>query len=263
MAADGCRGWMSVTNSIKRYFLRGLAVLLPTILTVWILAWGYGLLQEHVSSHINHGLVKACVWLHRGQGISEEALAQYQADLEASFVRGFAGSAVGLLIATVAIFLFGAFLASVIGRVLWRMVESLVMSTPVLRGIYPHVKQVTDFVLTPEQKKKSFLQVVAVEYPRRDLWSVGFVTGSGLRTIAGHARRELLTVLVPKAPALVSGYVITVPKEEALVLDMTVEEAFRFLVSAGVILPEGEQRIPLPQACEAVSRPALPSVNVD
>ena len=172
--------------------------------------------------------------------------------MEESFVRGFAGSMVGLVIAVVAIFLFGAFLASVVGRVLWRMIESLIMSTPVLRGIYPHVKQVTDFVLTPEQKMKSFLQVVAVEYPRRDVWSIGFVTGSGLRTVAGHAHKELLTVLMPKAPALVSGYVITVPKEEAIVLDMTVEEGFRYLVSAGVILPEGEQRIPLPKACEAV-----------
>jgi uncharacterized membrane protein len=195
--------------------------------------------------------VKAFVWFHRGQGLSEEALAQYQAGLEASFVRGFAGSVIGLLIATVAVFLFGAFLASVIGKVLWRMAESLIMSTPVLRGVYPHVKQVTDFVLTPEQKKKSFLQVVAVEYPRRGLWSIGFVTGSGLRTVAGHAQGEFLTVLMPKAPALVSGYVITVPKAEALVLDMTVEEAFRFLVSAGVILPEGEQRIPLSKVCGA------------
>lgn len=252
MAANGCRGWMSVTKSVKRYFLRGLAVLLPTIVTLWILVWGYSLLQEHVSIHINRGLVKACVWFQRGQGLSPEALAQYRADLEATFVRGFAGSVVGLLLATGAIFLLGAFLASVIGRVLWRRVESLIMSVPVLRGIYPHVKQVTDFVLTPEQKMKSFLQVVAVEYPRRDAWSIGFVTGSGLRTIAGHVRKELLTVLVPKAPALVSGYVITVPKDEAIVLDMTVEEGFRFLVSAGVILPEGEQRIPLPKACEAV-----------
>jgi uncharacterized membrane protein len=53
MAANGCRGWMSVTKSVKRYFLRGLAVLLPTILTLWIAAWGYGLRQEHVCIHIN------------------------------------------------------------------------------------------------------------------------------------------------------------------------------------------------------------------
>ncbi len=240
---------MSVATSVKRYFLRGLAVLLPTILTLWILAWGYGLLQEHVSVHVNRGLVKALVWFHGDRGMSEEALAQYQAALEAIFVQGFAGSAVGLLIALVAIFLFGAFLASFVGRVLWRMMESLIMSAPLLRRIYPHVKQVTDFVLTPEQKKKSFLHVVAVEYPRKGLWSLGFVTGTGLREITGRVRKELLTVLVPKSPALVSGYVITVPKEDAIFLDMTVEEAFRFLVSAGVILPESERKIPRPEAC--------------
>ncbi len=236
--------------------------MLPTILTLWILAWGYSFLQEHVSVHINRGLVKALVWFHGGQGISEEAMAQYQTALEAIFVRGFAGSAVGLLLAVVAIFLLGAFLASVMGRVLWRMVESAIMSMPVLRGIYPHVKQVTDFVLTPEQKKKSFLHVVAVEYPRKGLWSIGFVTGPGLRQITGQARKELLTVLVPKAPALVSGYVITVPKEDAIVLDMTVEEAFRFLVSAGVVLPESERAIPLPEAYEGRVAAAATQMNI-
>ncbi len=245
------RDWMNIGRRFKFFFFRGLAVLLPTIVTIWILAWGFGFIQEHISTHINRGLVKACVWFQRTHGLSEEALAQYGAGLEASFVQGFAGSMVGLLIALVAIVLFGAFLASVVGRVLWQMFESVLMSTPVLRGIYPHVKQVTDFVLTPEQKKKSFLQVVAVEYPRNGVWSIGFVTGSGLRSIAGQAQKELLTVLMPKAPALVSGYVITVPKEEAIVLDMTVEEAFRFLVSAGVVLPASEQGGPLPKAVGA------------
>ncbi len=248
MVGGKSRDGMNIGRRFKHYFFRGLAVLLPTILTVWILAWGFGLIQEHVSTHINRGLVQALVWLQRTHGISEEALTQYEAGLEANFVQGFAGSVVGVLIALMAIVVFGAFLASVVGRVLWRMVESVIMSTPVLRGIYPHVKQVTDFLLTPEQKKKSFLQVVAVEYPRQGVWSVGFVTGSGLKSIAGQAQKELLTVLMPKAPALVSGYVITIPKEEAIVLDMTVEEAFRFLVSAGVILPEGEPWTPLPRA---------------
>jgi len=239
---------MDISRRIKSFFLRGLAVLLPTMLTLWILVWGYSLIQEHVSVHINRGLVKALVWFHERQGISEEALAQYEASLEAKFVHGLAGSVVGLSIALAAVFLIGALLASVLGRILWRMIEALIMSTPILRRIYPHVKQVTDLVLTPEEKKKTFLRVVAVEYPRRGLWSIGFVTGSGLRAIARQAEKDLLTVLVPKSPALVSGYVITVPQEETIVLDMTIEEAFRFLVSAGVILPEGEQWIPLPKA---------------
>ena len=67
-------------RTITEPVLRGLAVLLPTILTLWILAWGYGLLQEHVSVHVNRGLVKALVWFHRGPGMSEEALAQYQSN---------------------------------------------------------------------------------------------------------------------------------------------------------------------------------------
>lgn len=213
---------------------------MPTLLTLWILAWGYGKVQEHVAVHINRGIVKAAVWFHARDGISAEALQEYEAKLEARFVNGFAGSLVGLLIAMAVIVLVGALLASVVGRSLWRVIERFITNTPVLRRIYPHVKQVTDFILTQEQQKKMFSRVVAVEAPRKGIWSVGFVTGSGLRTVAAHMQKEFLTVLVPKSPAMVSGYLITVPKDETIALDMTIEEACRFLVSAGVICSDVE-----------------------
>ena len=211
--------------------------MLPTMLTLWILAWGYNFIQDNISIHINRGLVKALVWLDSGTG---QAATEYEAKLQEIFVDGLAGSMVGLLIAMVAIFVVGALLASVVGRAFWRLVEAFILNTPVLRRVYPYVKQVTDFLLTEEDQKKMFSRVVAVEYPRKGIWSIGFVTGSGLRRVAETIHEECLTVLVPNSPTPITGYVIVVPKEQTISLDMTVEEAFRFAVSAGVIAPDTE-----------------------
>jgi uncharacterized membrane protein len=111
------------------------------------------------------------------------------------------------------------------------------MRTPFLRQIYPYVKQITDFILTQEEKKKMFSKVVAVEYPRKGMWSMAMVTGSGLKKIADHTEKECVTVLIPSSPTPFTGYVVTVPKEEIIELDMTIEEALRFAVSGGVIAP--------------------------
>lgn len=241
---------MNVTRRFKSYFLRGLAVLLPTMLTIWILAWGYGLIQRNVTVHINKGIVKAqtWVWTQRHQGISEDAVEKYESDLTEKFAEGFAGSIVGLLIAMVAIVLVGALLASVVGKALWSVIEASIMNTPVLRRVYPYVKQVTDFVLPPEDQKRMFSRVVAVEYPRPGLWSIGFVTGSGLRRISQSEQQEFLTVLISTCPTPITGPVVFVPKEEAITLDMTVEEAVRFIVSAGVVAPDGACPSALPAA---------------
>jgi len=235
MAANGCRGWMSVTKSVKRYFLRGLAVLLPTILTLWILGWGYAFVQSNISVYINRGLV----WLiQQAQGPGGLP----KADLDRILVEGMAGSVIGFLIALVVVVLFGALLASVVGRAFWRLIEVFILNTPLLRRVYPYVKQVTDFVLSDdEQKTKMFSRVVAVEYPRKGTWSLGFVTGSGFQKITDEFEKEFLTVMVPTSPTPVTGYVVVVAKEETISLDMTIEEAFRFVVSAGVISPDREQ----------------------
>lgn len=233
---------MGVTRRLKNYFLRGLAVLLPTILTIWIFVWAYNFIQENVSFYINRGLVWLIVYV-RGEGwISKERLNQI-------LVEGAAGSVVGFLIALVAVFLVGALLASVVGRAIWWLTESLIMSVPVLKRIYPYVKQVTDFVLAPQEQQKLFSRVVAVEYPREGMWSIGFVTGSGTRKVAENIEKEFLTIMVPTAPTPVTGYVIMVPKEQTITLDMTVEEAFRFIISAGVVAPESQRWPVLPGLC--------------
>jgi uncharacterized membrane protein len=234
---------MTITRRFKSYFLRGLAVLLPTMLTIWILAWGYGLIQRNISIHINRGLVWLIMRIQGPEGLPQE-------ELNSILVEGAAGSAVGFFIALVLIVLVGAILASVVGRALWRLVEAFIRSTPVLRRVYPYVKQVTDFVLTQEEQKKMFSRVVAVEYPRKGVWSIGFVTGSGLKKITENIQKEFLTILIPNSPTPITGYVIVVPREQTIALDMTIEEAFRFAISAGVVAPDC-QRVMTPPVTEA------------
>ena len=222
-----------MAGRLKSYFLRGLAVLLPTIVTIWIFVWGYKFIQENISVHVNRGLVRLIMFLQGENGISKQ-------DLTRILVEG-TGSIVGFLIALVIVFIVGAVLASVVGRSLWRMVEGFIMNTPFLRRVYPYIKQITDFLLTQEDQKRVFSRVVAVEYPRKGIWSVGFVTGSGLEKVVNTVKREFLTVIIPTSPTPFTGFVITVQKKQTIDLDMTVEQALRFIVSGGVITPGSEQ----------------------
>jgi len=234
---------MPTTGRLKSYFFRGLAVLLPTIVTIWILAWLYSFIQENISGHINWGLVRLTM-LMKGIGWSDEAVKKAWSDF---WVDGW-GSIVGFLIALIAVFIVGALLASVVGRAVWRMLEGFIMNTPLLRRIYPYVKQITDFLLTQNKQEQLFSRVVALEWPRKGVWSIGFVTGSGLKRVVDNVEKEFLTILIPNSPMPVTGYVIMVPKEQTIALDMTVEEAFRFTISAGVITPGSQRVAALPKA---------------
>jgi uncharacterized membrane protein len=232
---------MSIAKRCKNYFLRGLAVLLPTIVTIWILATVYKFIQGNIGVHINRGLVRLIMR-------TPFPMASWSKDALTKFWVDGAGSIAGFIIAVVAVFIIGALLASVVGRALWKLIEGFIMNTPVLRRIYPYVKQITDFVLTQDQQKKLFSRVVALEWPRKGVWSIGFVTGSGLKKVVDNVEKEFLTILIPNSPMPVTGYVIMLPKEQTIALDMTVEEAFRFTISAGVIAPNNQQVAALPNA---------------
>ena len=271
---------MPATGRLKGYFLRGMAVLLPTILTIWIFVLAYTFIQENISIHINRGLVRFIVFAagpnieipeeeirlyllreHEELRGDDEKMAMYMKmpeirrkvailQLEKVWVDG-PRSIAGFVIAVLAVCILGAILASVVGRALWRMIEKFILNMPGLRRIYPYIKQVTDFLLAPEQQKRlSFSRVVAVEYPRKGIWSVGMVTGSGLKKVTENVKREFLTVLVPTSPTPFTGFVIMVPKKQVIDLDMTIEEAFRFFISGGVITPGKEQQMPALQSTE-------------
>jgi len=265
---------MSVTRRFKGYFLHGLAILLPTILTIWLFIWGYNFIHNNISKHLNRGLVHIiALAAHNKVEVSQgdiiaylkatrEDLRENQIELEMlaklpenkpkaqiwmlkknlgkTWVEG-PGSIVGFIIAVIVVCVIGALLASYMGKSLWRMTENFIMSTPLLKNVYPYIKQVTDFILTQEDQKKFFSHVVAVEYPRKGIWSIGFVTGTGLENVVKTVKKEFLTVIIPTSPTPFTGFVITVPKKQTIELDMTIEEALRFIVSGGVITPEKER----------------------
>lgn len=206
---------------------------MPTIVTIWIFVWGYKFIHETIGVHIKHGLQYLIILA----GGAEQELNKFWIDGALSIA--------GFLVALVAVFIVGALLANVVGKTLWRMIEKFIMNTPLLRQVYPYVKQVTDFFLTqPEEKNKMFSRIVAVEYPRKGLWSLGFVTGAGIKKVEENAKKEFLTVLIPTSPTPFTGYVIMVPKKKTIELDITVEQALRYLISAGVVTPSGPAALP-------------------
>ena len=219
---------MKVLRNFKIYFFRGLAALLPTILTIWLLIQFYLFVQNNVSSRINLLIVKAILL------ITDKYSEQFLVDF---WVNG-GGQITGFVIAFVGICVLGAILASVVGKTMWRMFERALMRTPVLKKVYPHIKQVTDFFLTKD--KLSFSKVIAFEYPRKGTWAIGMVTGSGLKKVSKEQGKEFLTVFLPTSPTPFTGFIILVPKEETIDMDITIEEAFRFTVSGGVIVPQGQ-----------------------
>jgi uncharacterized membrane protein len=221
---------MQATKNFRTYFFRGMAALLPTILTIWIFVQCYHFIQDRVSIHINRGLV----WLI-GRVFKEKWTQDFLQDF---WVEG-PGKITGFFIAVVGVVFIGAFLASVMGRTLWHMFERMLVNIPLVKKVYPYIKQITDFFLT--KQNLAFNDVVALQYPRKGVWSVGLVTGAGLKKISDSLSKEFLTVFVPTSPTPFTGYVIMTPKDETIELDMTIEEALRFTVSGGVITP-AEQR---------------------
>lgn len=219
---------MAIARNLKNYFFRGLAVLVPTIITIWIFIWGYNFIQENISSHIKNGL--DWVIIH---SVGDEFVARH-------LDRGWMDvvlSVAGFLVALLGVCIVGALLASVVGRTLWRKIERFILNTPFLRQVYPYVKQITDFLLAQDKKERLFSRVVAVQYPRKGIWSLGFVTGAGIKKLNDSVGTEFFTVLIPTSPTPFTGFVIMVPKEEAIELDIQLEDALRFTISGGVITP--------------------------
>lgn len=214
---------MDALKNFRTYFFRGLAALLPTVLTIWIFVQCYVFIQDKISIHINRGIVHVILW----------TTDQYSKEFLVDFWVNGSGKIAGLFAAALGVVFIGAFLASVMGRTIWRFIEKALVNIPLFRSVYPHIKQVTDFLLT--KKNLAFSKVVALEYPRKGMWSIGLVTGKGLKSVV--KTEDFLTVFVPTSPTPFTGYVVMIPKNETIELDLTIEEALRFIISGGVITP--------------------------
>ncbi len=161
----------------------------------------------------------------------------------------------GLIILLVGLTLIGMTTAGFIGRTLVKIGEGIVNRMPILRGIYSASKQVIETVVG--QNATSFREVVLVEFPRRDCWTIAFITGVAKGEIGDLTDEEVVNVFVPTTPNPTSGFLLFVRREDVVYLDMTVEEAFKLVVSGGLVTPsEAAQKSPAtPKAPAKVASP--------
>jgi uncharacterized membrane protein len=143
-----------------------------------------------------------------------------------------------LLVLLSVLFFVGRFLAAGMGRFVVNGFERVINQLPIVRNLYGSVKQVTDFVLS--EREIEFTRVVAVEYPRIGLWSLGFVTGESLPPLKKALGEEMVSVFIPTSPMPMTGFTINVRKREALDLELTIDQAVQFIVSCGVVCPTGD-----------------------
>jgi uncharacterized membrane protein len=129
----------------------------------------------------------------------------------------------------------GALVSNFIGRKLVEIWEKILNRIPGFRGIYNALKQLSDTVLSPSGN--SFKKALLVEYPRKGMWTIAFQTGDYQGEIAQKIGQELVNIYVPTTPNPTSGFFIMLPKSDVIELDMSVDEAFKFIISTGVVEP--------------------------
>lgn len=142
----------------------------------------------------------------------------------------------GVIAAILFFIMIGAFAANFMGRYLVDLGDRLIARTPVVRVIYGALKQIFETVVA--RSTPSFDEVVLVEYPRKGIWSIGFVTSDTKGEIRRRMGEDMLNVFIPTTPNPTSGFLLFIPKADAIYLDMSVEEAAKKIISAGIVTPE-------------------------
>jgi uncharacterized membrane protein len=148
----------------------------------------------------------------------------------------FAVPGVGLVIALVGLTVIGALTANFLGRYLIEFGEGIVNRMPVVRSVYNALKQI--FETAVSQSTNSFRQVLLVEYPRKGIWAIAFQTADTTGEVRRHLNgREMLNVFLPTTPNPTSGFLLFLPRDDVVFLDMTVEEGIKLVISAGMVIP--------------------------
>ena len=200
--------------TLRRYFVAGLLVWIPLVITLWVLKLLVDLMDQSLL------LVPA----------------QYQSDA----LFGFHVPGLGMIL-TIAIVLFtGALAANFFGRKLLGLGDQLLSRVPVVRSIYGGVKQISDTLFSPEGK--AFRRAVLVRYPHQGAWTVALVTGTPEHEVADILGRDQISVFVPTTPNITAGFFLIVPRSETVELDMSVDAALKYIISMGVAEPPPRHR---------------------
>lgn len=194
---------------IRRWFIAGLLVWLPLAATVLVLQLLVNFLDRSL-------LLLPPSW-------RPEAL------------LGFDIPGLGIILSLLLVLVTGFLAANIVGRRVVDLGESLLARIPLIRSVYSGVKRLAETVFG--DSGTSFRKVLLVEYPRRDCWTLAFQTGAPVGEVQERTARDLLTVFVPTTPNPTSGFVILLPKEDVIELDMSVEDGLRMVISLGVVTP--------------------------
>ena len=249
------------SSDFKRFFIRGLVVLLPSVLTLWIVVKAYQFIYNNIAEPINGWIKLGLIQLAKTWGPLRDHFGPPR-DVRANVNQWWESNhwyldVIGVIVAIVAVYVAGRLLGGFVGRQIYRRLEKFITALPVFKQVYPYVKQVVDFLFSDEKPMK-FNRVVVCEYPRKGVWSVGFLTGPTMKSIAKESG-DSVTIFIPSSPTPFTGYTITVPREEAIELPISVEEAIRFAVTGGVLIPPHQVIEPqLARPTEASAPKALP-----
>jgi uncharacterized membrane protein len=240
------------------FFKRGLRALLPTVLTIGVLVIVFNFFFHNIVDPVNGGIRTFLVETKPGHAVMDSV---FSVDVEAATYRidDTLGPTkrnidwkkvredldkvyfpfIGFIVALLLVFLAGFMLATFVGKRVLRRFESGMEKFPVVKVIYPYARQIVEFFM--KDKPVTFNSVVAIEYPRRGAWSIGFVTGNGMKQISEATKQEMINVFIPSSPTPVTGYVIFFPVDEVIPLPISVDEAIRFAITGGVVIPEHQQ----------------------
>ena len=223
---------------LRASFLTGLVVIAPVGLTIWliwtVIGWIDGFVWPLVpgvwqpDSIVNY-------WLGIPRFVIEDGLRVPNPDWINVNVRG-----VGVIVFLLFTIAIGWIAKGYIGRSLIRWAESLVERTPVVRSIYSGIKQISETVFA--QSERSFEKACLIEYPRKGIWAIGFVstTTKGEVSERGNSGNPMLSVFVPTTPNPTSGFLLFFPATDVIELDMSVEDAAKLVISAGLVYPNGK-----------------------
>lgn len=199
--------------ALRKWLLSGLLVLVPLIITLWVLEWVVSTLDQTLR------ILPEAWQPDRWLGVHIPGL--------------------GVLFALAVVLSIGALASNIIGHRLVHWWHALLHRIPVVRSIYSGVKQVSDTLFS--EKGNAFRKALLVQWPREGMWTIAFLTGTPGASVARYLPEDCLSVYVPTTPNPTGGYFVLVPRSACVELDMSVDEALTYVISMGVIVP-GSQK---------------------
>ncbi len=201
-------------TTLRKYIIAGLLVWLPLVITVAIIKFVIDILDR--------------------------TILLLPPDYRPEALLGFSIPGFGIILAVAILVVTGMFAANLLGRRLVSVWEAALGKIPLVRTIYNSVKQISTTLLATQSK--SFRKVVLIEYPRKESWCIGFLSNEQVDTDHGITDLQLQSIYLPTTPNPTSGFNLLIPKRDIIELDMSVEDGFKFIISMGVIVPEGKVR---------------------